>query len=253
MFDLQECLAWGLPAPRGDEDAGVASVCWSPKSADGGKRLLVGTRAGAVFEMGADDGKDLHGGPVVRTPTADGELWGLSAHPKDARLVATCGDDRTVRVWDLAQRKQVAARRFECAVRAVAYSPDGGKLAVGLGAASADHEKNGGFVVLDTRNLATVVHEGREQRQWIRDLAWSPDGHVLNIASNDHSIASVDATNKFAPRYLFSAHAAPVSHFDFSADGQPVKISQSTFTHLECGHRPPQDLNSADRIPAPVY
>ena len=33
---------------------------------------------------------------------------------------------------------------------------------------------------------------------------------------------------------------------------QPVKILQSTFTHLECGHRPSQALNSADRIPAPL-
>ena len=32
----------------------------------------------------------------------------------------------------------------------------------------------------------------------------------------------------------------------------PVKISQGTFTHLECGHRPSQTLNSADRIPAPL-
>ena len=36
------------------------------------------------------------------------------------------------------------------------------------------------------------------------------------------------------------------------AGDQPVKLSQSTFTHLECGHRPSQALNSADRIPAPV-
>ena len=33
---------------------------------------------------------------------------------------------------------------------------------------------------------------------------------------------------------------------------QPVKILQSTFTHLECGHRPSQALNSADRISAPL-
>ena len=33
---------------------------------------------------------------------------------------------------------------------------------------------------------------------------------------------------------------------------RPVKISQSTFTHLECGHTPSQALNSADRIPAPL-
>ena len=38
----------------------------------------------------------------------------------------------------------------------------------------------------------------------------------------------------------------------WGAEHPPVKISQSTFTHLECGHRPSQALNSADRIPAPL-
>ena len=32
----------------------------------------------------------------------------------------------------------------------------------------------------------------------------------------------------------------------------PSRFRRALFTHLECGHRPSQALNSADRIPAPL-
>ena len=46
------------------------------------------------------------------------------------------------------------------------------------------------------------------------------------------------------------SRAAPTLVASF--EDEPVEILQSTFTHLECGHRPSQALDSADRIPAPV-
>ena len=64
------------------------------------------------------------------------QLHGLATHPLDADLFATCGDDATVRVWSIATRKCVmrtAPDLLGAAARAIAWSPDGTRLAVGLG------------------------------------------------------------------------------------------------------------------------
>ena len=53
-------------------------------------------------------------------------------------------------------------------------------------------------------------------------------------------------------RVVTVANALRLARGEAPGGHPPVKISQSTFTHLECGHRPSQALNSADRISAPV-
>ena len=57
------------------------------------------------------------------------QVWGLSAHPKE-RLYATCGDDGSVRIWSLDDRRVVGSISTDCSCRALCYSPDGSSLAV---------------------------------------------------------------------------------------------------------------------------
>jgi WD40 repeat protein len=60
------------------------------------------------------------------------EVWGVAVHPTE-RQYCTVGDDGTLRKWCLATRSCLGCRRIGGMGRAIAYSPDGKALAVGMG------------------------------------------------------------------------------------------------------------------------
>ncbi|CAM9383512.1 unnamed protein product [Laminaria digitata] len=155
--------------------AGGSSVSLDPAvrslfASKDGSRLLIGTRGGELYEMSTADGSDARGaglgggggGPGPLTAGhGRGQVWGLSAHPKE-RLYATCGDDGSVRIWSLDDRRVVGSISTDCSCRALCYSPDGASLAVGCGGGKgkADASKSGTFLVLKSENLA-LRHEGK--------------------------------------------------------------------------------------------
>ena len=84
-----------------------------------------------------------------------GELWGLATSPNNPHF-ATCGDDRMVRLWDMAAHKCVSAAKLPSFARCAAFSPDGCLLAVGTGGrlGGVIPKINGAFVVMDAETLS---------------------------------------------------------------------------------------------------
>jgi WD40 repeat protein len=62
-----------------------------------------------------------------------GECYGLAAHPIRDEFV-TVGDDGTVRIYDLITRRLLRMTKLAGPARCVTYSPDGTRIAVGMGA-----------------------------------------------------------------------------------------------------------------------
>jgi WD40 repeat protein len=60
-----------------------------------------------------------------------GEFWGLAPHPMRDEF-ATCGSDKALRVWSIRSKEMINARPLPVPGRALAYSPKGEILAVGL-------------------------------------------------------------------------------------------------------------------------
>lgn len=75
-------------------------------------------------------------------------------HPINA-IMATVGDDETLRMWDIAKHSIIVAKNLGTQATCLNYSPDGSFLAVGL--------VNGVFLILDSKieklNFGTYMEE----------------------------------------------------------------------------------------------
>ncbi|KAF0698173.1 Aste57867_11158 [Aphanomyces stellatus] len=220
----------------------IQSVCLSP---DGGV-LLLGTQASEIYELTIKDKK--MSAPRMCGHSVD-ELWGMAVHPSRQEAV-TVGDDKWVRVWDLEKTVVLRSLKLDCMARAVAYSPDGKLIAVGLGGHVAGkdqankHPKTGAVVILHEADL-TKAYERNDAKKWIADVKFSPDGRYLALASHDTSIVIYDATKQFAKKHAFKKHSSFVSHMDFSADGSFLQSVSGAYELLYCDVKSGKQVTSA--------
>jgi len=104
-----------------------------------------------------------------------GHKWAVRAvayAPHDPTLLATGSDDRTVRLWDLRTGEaQALTHAGTGPVLALAFAPDGGRLAVG-----------GGRIVVWNVDLARVVAEAEPAPGVTFALSYRPNGATLLAA-----------------------------------------------------------------------
>ena len=67
------------------------------------------------------------------------------------------------------------------------------QIAIGLGArvGRGRQKKDGAFLILNEKDLV-ILHEGRDSKQWIGDIKFSPDGNTLGLGSNDNMLYLYD-------------------------------------------------------------
>jgi WD40 repeat protein len=157
----------------------------------------------------------------VRLYAADKLVHTISAHrdliydlgfSPDGKLLATCGYDRLIRLWDTTTGKLVRELKDHSdAVYAVAFSPDGKLLASG----AADRAVK----VWDVATGKRLYTLG-EPTDWVYAVAWHPDGKHLAAAGVDKSVRVWEATPT-GGKIVHSvfAHEGPVVRLAYSADG----------------------------------
>lgn len=147
---------------------------------------------GKNFAAGMEDGSvivfETEGGKETKTIKAhEGAVYDVAFSP-DGVTLATCSTDKTAKLWDWKAEMPMEKAKLEGhsdAVWAVAWSKD-----ASLATAGAD------------RKIKLWNAEGKEEatleghKDWVTDLAFSPDGASLASASHDRTARLWDAKEK---------------------------------------------------------
>jgi len=154
------------------------------------------------------------------------------SYSRDGRYLASCGDDQTVRIWDVYTGETMlrSFRGHSSAITSVAWSPDGQTIASG--------DDRGGVQVWDAGTGQTrLSYQGHEAR--VAALAWSTSGYSLVSASWDGTVqvwvahtGETRLTYRGLPRpassacrkWLGVAFAPRVARIASAGERQPVQI-----------------------------
>jgi microtubule-associated protein-like 6 len=151
------------------------------------------------------------------------ELHGLALSPIDADEYVTVGDDGFVRVWSiltLAVKRRVSV---DAAGRAVAWSPDGLQLCVGIGGDPAAAARDGSFIILNAKTLETIF-EDRKAKKWISDVKYSPEKNFIALASMDGRVYIHDARKYNLVKNIETPNGEPILRVDWSHDAMHIRV-----------------------------
>lgn len=145
-------------------------------------KVKVHPQGNVILSSGSDKSVRVHdvaSGMLQRAIPTTVVANDFAISPADPNLLATVGDDKAVRLWNLADGKPVAAKEnLANPASAVAFAPDGKTIFVGE--ADGTVRAHGYPFVAELASRAAPAHDGP-----IQALARAADGSLLLTAGDD--------------------------------------------------------------------
>ena len=196
---------------RGKDDEHVRGIAFSPNG-----RSLATATGDKVIKLW-----DVTTGELLRTFSGhEGEVIDVAFNADGTQLASGAADKKAF-IWDVASGRPL--RRFEdnAAIRSVAFSPDGKRLATGSWAQS-DNVR-----LWDLETGGSKIFSGH--RGSIYGVAFSPDGRTLASASTDYTAKLWDTATGNV-KYTLSGHAKGVWGVAFNSAGDRLATASEDHT-----------------------
>ncbi|PWN91225.1 putative platelet-activating factor acetylhydrolase ib alpha subunit [Acaromyces ingoldii] len=142
---------------------------------------------------------DIKTGYCTKTLSGHSD-WVRSVVPSDdGRLLASCSNDQTARIWDVASGEtKVELRGHDHVVETIAFAPISAYAAIrDLAGIQGGTNTPGQFVATGSRDKVIKIWDTSSGQclktmtghdNWIRGLAWAPNGHALLSCSDDKTV-----------------------------------------------------------------
>ena len=204
-------------------------------------QLLIATAGGDVFisnDLGQprseNEVKFANDYKLVQQGHFKQELWGLAISPNSNRFV-TCGDDQTVRLWDVSRKfEQVAIQtEFKSILRAVDWAPSGEFIIAA--------DSKGMIYLLDAGKLDIVKsmqshfkpNPKKRGDPWIEDLKISPDSKMCAFGAhggNFHMQILNCGRNKLENKCVINTRiSSALIHLDWCTDNSTIVINSQAY------------------------